>query len=275
MIESLEDIISHAVDLDPNSDARWSIVYELRDHEERSRIGVALCDQFDEHRATLGAQILGGGGTLESGAYDQRDEYRALSNMVRRCQSDVAIRAACDALSRHPPIETFDLMWDLRDHPSELVREGVALFNWVAPEWIPLVVHQSGDPSPWIRELATDHLAGFIEYHDERVQSALLKGLDDQYPEVRREAIEGLALSGYREIADVLLDELEPLVSNRADDELWVTLLPLRQAAWYLATRSDDARFANLIRAEKEWHKKSGDELPTEIQSFLDAHDPT
>jgi methionyl-tRNA formyltransferase len=145
--------------------------------------------------------------------------------------------------------EPWGLSWLLRmrRHPDAGVRDGVvsALAARTNPLATDALLELSADPDPAIRDWATFALGALAPADSPALRDALAARLGDADPEVRIEAVHGLALRGDTRAIEPALALLD---AGAAGGSVW-TRHALQEAAIRLAALSGDRRFAPHLPA--------------------------
>lgn len=129
------------------------------------------------------------------------------------------------------------------------------------------LIQLSQDEQADVRDWATFALAREIERDTPGLRDALLARLGDPDPDVRAEALAGLAARKDRRAIEALLAELDSAAEGPGDPCL------LTGALLALATESRDARLCRRVRAERDrWAAaEPAEPLPAELERALHA----
>lgn len=153
-----------------------------------------LCSGGDAVERWIGAHVLGALGYSEKG-FPFRE--RSLPLLERRL-SDSDKDVVCISLSSLSNLEADDILLShgaLARHEASEVRGTIAnLFGAIASERvIDVLIKLSGDEAEMVRDWATFGLAGHNDMTSPAICAALEARLDDPSPDVRIEAVLGLA----------------------------------------------------------------------------------
>jgi len=229
---------------------------------------IDLCRNTNSRCRQLGAAILGqlghSRGNSPYGVF-REERYRALHDTLRTEIATTAnpgvLNEVCIALSHLKDHRAIGIVLELIDHPNADVRTGVvmALTCHQDEAAVSGLIRLSSDRDTDVRDLATFALALQIDVDTAPIRSALHARLDDIEPDVRNEAIEGLARRHDRTVLPYLVRELQEQVSDPlfsaarefADPSLCPALMNAGRIVFGL--KEDGHRLANYL--EGCWRK--------------------
>ena len=167
-----------------------------------------LCADPDPRARELGADILGQLGMPQRAFPDEC--VLLLIDMLRRERDDGVVQAIAIALGHLRDRRAIGPLLELRDHPSALVRYGVAygLHCHDDERAIEALIALSRDEDDDVRSWATFALGSQIPVDSVAIRHALLARARDHHPETRGEALLGLARRGEDSVMDPLMEAL-------------------------------------------------------------------
>lgn len=154
---------------------------------------VEFCNSENPHIRVEGAHILGQIGTPKRPF--KKESTPILINLLKFDTNEHARASAAAALGH---IENPEVVQNLVKHvadPSEHVRHDLAfaLGCYNLPEVVDPLIALSNDPSQDVRSWATFGLGTCVDFDTKEIRQALIARLSDIDPEVRGEALIGLA----------------------------------------------------------------------------------
>lgn len=211
----MEDLLRIALrvwdsDADWASDVYWAALIAMRKcHgvDEVFRMARGLYGSADPHERALCADMLGCLGVPNT---IHADEAVDLLLSLLLDADDVVVSAAAFALARHGSPRSVEPLARLASHPDPEVRCGVAyaLGNVTEhPLAMRTLIDMSTDCHGPVRSTATFALA-LADYADREVTNALRQRVRDEDPEVRGDALLGLAYRKEPDVVDLLEREL-------------------------------------------------------------------
>jgi len=195
----------------------WEPVTEFcrRTSAAALKAAIALSKHADKLHRMLGAIVLGrlGNRPKSPGGVFREERYHALrelleTEMAAAADADV-LADVCLAFSKLEDTRSAPILLPLVDHPSELVRFGVArtLSGHDDEATIKALIRLSTDTEAEIRELATLCFAQ-IDADSTPIRAALRARIDDRYDEIREAAIRAMARRKDRSVLPFLFREL-------------------------------------------------------------------
>lgn len=191
---STAELIRLALDA-PDEDAAWKFVTILHTRGDHEVLDAArnLCQSDQPKERTLGAHILGQMGAPGTGFPEA--VYECLANLLRRETDEKVLAAIAFALGHLDDPRCIELLLCLKGHPSAGVRFGVV--NGISgqnhPAAVQTLIELSRDEDRETRDWATFGLGTFIDTDSEEIRHALRERLEDEFEEIRNEALMGLA----------------------------------------------------------------------------------
>lgn len=170
----------------------------------------ALCESEDPVRREIGADILGQLGRREEQQMPfQNESVAILIKLLGDPVDDVVASAAFSLGHRYDPAAIAELI-KLDQHPNSEVRYGVAsgLLGHEDPRAIDVLIRLSNDNDEDTRSWATFGLGNQIETDSPEIREALKARLSDEDPEIRGEALVGLARRKHPNTLDYVINEL-------------------------------------------------------------------
>ena len=203
----IEAAIRHLDDDEPNPDTPtgWAAISRLQSRTDNSTLAraIALCESANGKQRRVGAAILGQlGHSSSSGGVFRSERFGALKQLAegeaRRDQDPEVLGDALVALGHLNDDRAIPVAVSLIGHSSAKVRRGVvmALSRHDDESAIGGLIQLSCDSDDDIREWATFGLGMLIDTDTDGIRAALLVRLTDDHPDVRVEAIAGLARRG-------------------------------------------------------------------------------
>lgn len=196
-----------------SEDEYWEIAWSIQRIGTREvfDLAVDLTKSTDASERMLGADILASIGVpdkiLSSECVD------ALTKMLVADEDHDVLYSVASALGHHDDTSCVTSLIQLRQHPNEIVRKGIAwgLGGKNDERAIQTLIELSSDPCRDVRDAATFHL-GSSPWLDEvdtpDIRRALSQRAEDNDPEIRAAALRGLAARGDRSIVGALIREL-------------------------------------------------------------------
>jgi HEAT repeat protein len=208
---STSELIELALTIDDDDDhAYWEAIAPLhaRGGAEELAAGLRLCQSADQGERRLGVDILAQLGWGERAFIDE-----SVAALIERLgDSDEAVVASAGiALSHCADPRAIPHLIRLKNHPNVAIRYGVifGLLTQDDPAAIAALIELSADDDTHNRDWATFALGTQIDADTPELRSALLARLDDSDPEVRGEAMIGLARRGDRRVVPAIQRELQ------------------------------------------------------------------
>jgi HEAT repeat protein len=230
------DLFERALAEDPDSDARWELVGQLRSRndEDTYRRAVTFCGDPDSARRSLGVDVLA---QLGAGRNDEDRPFRSpsvdlLLAMVEE-ETDVGVLVSIGhALGHLGDDRGIDALCRLAAHEHEDVRYAAACALGFSPDQraIDTLVALSADEDSDVRDWATFGL-GQNEVDSAQIREALAARLTDPDGDTREEAVAGLAMRGDERAIEPLLELMEEWEGRLLDESLL-----------HLAVRTGDPR---------------------------------
>jgi HEAT repeat protein len=207
---STSELITLALTIDDDDDhAYWEAIAPLhaRGGAEELAAGLRLCQSAAPNERRLGVHILAQLGWNERAFLDE-----SVAALIERLgDADEAVVAAAGiALSHRADARAIPHLIRLKNHPNVAVRYGVifGLLTQDDPAAIAALIELSADDDDHNRDWATFALGTQIDADTSELRAALLARLDDSNPEVRGEAMIGLARRGDRRVVPAIQREL-------------------------------------------------------------------
>ncbi|WP_433789780.1 HEAT repeat domain-containing protein [Actinoplanes sp. CA-252034] len=177
-----------------DDDRRWELISHLHRHGGREAVEIAArsAGHPDPARRLLAADVLGQFRPF-------REEALTLLLTMVRDESDPDVLHAITVGFGHIGDErSLAPLISLHTHPDAGVRRGVAFGLLGRPEAAALdaLITLSADVDARVRDWATFGLARQTDADFPRLRDALAARLDDDDPDTRAEAVEGLLLRG-------------------------------------------------------------------------------
>ncbi len=191
-------------------DEYWSAIAALhfRAGPEELAAGIRLCQSFDADERGIGVNILAQLGWGNPTFLDET--VPVLIERLHDSDEDV-IAAAGIALGQRGDSRAIPHLIQLKNHPNPDIRFGVirGLSCQSDPAAIAAMIGLSADSADNNRDWATFALATLVEVDTPELRSALLARLGEADPEVRGEALIGLAQRGDQRVVAALQHELQ------------------------------------------------------------------
>lgn len=196
-----------------DSEERWFLVSALHARPEQTVFdtAVAWCRSSIAVERAVGADILG---QLGAGSQPRPLPFAAESTPIlvrlRQDSSDQVVESALIALG-HLNAGEPDQIASLGSHPSPDVRHAVAFALGGREDGASLqaLLHLSSDDDRDVRDWATFALGTLSEADRPEIRTALVERLSDEDPEIRGEAMLGLACRGDTRAVVAIVRELE------------------------------------------------------------------
>ena len=185
----------YLVIIEKNCDEKHAAASQLttRGGKANFQKAIEFCNSKNPNVRVEGAHILGQLGTPKRPF--KKESTPILINLLEHDTNEYARASAAAALGH---IENPEVVLVLVKHiadPSENVRHDLAfaLGCYNLPEVVNPLIVLSNDPSPEVRSWATFGLGTCVDFDTEEIREALFDRLSDLTPEVRGEALIGLA----------------------------------------------------------------------------------
>ncbi|NDJ77711.1 MAG: hypothetical protein GYB65_15775 [Chloroflexi bacterium] len=194
---------------DPESDESGQVVAVLQSRATREVFGAAaaLCASADHHERQIGVRILGGVGFCGPAFADE-----SLAILIERLDDPVedVIAAACAALGHRREKRAIPHLLRFKGHPSENVRFSVAfaLGGFDDDTALAALIDLSRDADEDVRDWATFGLGSMSEADTPELRAALVARLHEDSPEIRGEALIGLARRDDPRVIEPLMEAL-------------------------------------------------------------------
>lgn len=192
---------------DDDATASLAIVH-YRGGPEEFRAGIDLLASTDPRERAVGADVLAQLGWQDRAFIDESVD--ALLHALRD-SDDLVVQSAIFALGHRASPRAVDALLPFVTHPSADLR--YAAVHGLMPHDIPTVVdamiNLSRDYDSDVRNWATFTLASQFDSDSPALRVALHERLAESDPEIRGEALVGLARRRDTSIASVILSELE------------------------------------------------------------------
>lgn len=174
----------------------------------------SLCASPRSRRRAVGLSIAAQLAHREHGEFKLHAE-EATQQLLLRGLSDPhhdVVRAAVGGLGHRPHGASVDALLKLASHADSRMRwqVAVALGSYEEPEAISGLIRLAADASDEVRDWATFGLGTLRADDTPEIRAALRKNLNDPDPDVRGEALVGLARRGDDGIVEVLITQLTP-----------------------------------------------------------------
>jgi HEAT repeat protein len=206
---STSEIIAAYINSQPDEDATNSLAtVHYRGGPEEFRAGMELLTSSDAGERAAGADVL-----AQLGWQDRTFLEESVDALLRalRDPEDSVVQSVIFALGHRASPRAIDGLLAFVDHPSADFR--YAAVHGLMPHDTPVVVEAlarlSRDADRDVRDWATFALGSQFESDSPTLRSALRERLNDTDPEVRGEALVGLARRGDTSIAPAVQRELE------------------------------------------------------------------
>lgn len=163
-----------------------------RGGSEEFQAGLTLIQSDEPNERAAGADVLGQLGWSDRTFLDESVEVLLIA--LNDAQEQV-VQSALIALGHRASARAIDPVLRFVDHPSAKLRDGAvfALMPHDTPRVVDALIKLSEDVDGHVRDWATFTLAQQFESDTPALRSALCARLADEFPEVRGEAILGLA----------------------------------------------------------------------------------
>lgn len=218
---SIPDLIRMALGLDPDSDEYWNAVMALQrqDAQEITTIASQMCNSAYSRERALAIDILAQLKPSDEGLQAAAKDI-VLSVLTTNADVDVIISAAHAEGHLQDPRATARLV-ELRGHPNEDLRYAVVHgLGWRREESaISALTELMDDCDADVRNWATFYVGQMDDMDSPEIREALLHRTDDEEPEVRGEALRGLAQRGDRRVIEPLIRELRAIAE--AEESYW------------------------------------------------------
>lgn len=202
---------------DWGSDRHWCAIVELQLRGSPHTLGFAqrLAGSASWRRRSLGLYIAsqlrqrkhdGDFGSIEYAM----DETQSLLLAGLHDAHDEVVRAAVSGLGHRPHPAALGELLRLSTHRNALLRwdVAVALGRYPEPAAIEALLRLAGDADDLVRNWATFGLGSMQDADTPEIRELLWKNLQDRDPEVRGEALVGLAERGDPRATDYLAEHL-------------------------------------------------------------------
>lgn len=245
LVRVTEEGWSEVTDSDASSVAAFSALRALHCRADRATLdaAIALTHEGEPRRRRLGAALLAELGHISSdhAPVFVEERFAALRDLMaeERAGGDrvSVLSEVCFAFMHLRDARGVRLAAGLAAHPSADVRYAVACALATHDEHADTLIALSGDDAAPVRDWATFGLGAMTKLDTPALRAALRARLDDGDPDVRNEAIFGLAARGDSVASPAIMRELEIQYA-----------VPLFEAAEMLA----DPSLAPALRAVKE-----------------------
>jgi len=207
-----EVLIQLALDhkADDYDDVGWNavVVLHYRATREVLESTLKLCKSHIAKERALGADILGQLGAPER-AFPE-ESVAALLDMLKEDRDPDVLHSVGVALGHQRDPRAIEPLCKLKNHPDDRVRFGVVigLLTYENSLAVETLIELSRDQDLDVRNWATFGLGTQISVDSPDIRQALLDRLGDQDPEVRGEALVGLAKRKDQRVLKPLIDEL-------------------------------------------------------------------
>jgi HEAT repeat protein len=216
---TLSEIISLAL-REEDDEIRWRYVQTLhiRGGQEIFETALILCKSQNPLDATLGADILGQLGTPDFPFHES--SVPVLLEIFDNHEEENPLQAATMALGRTQDSRAVKKLLELKNHESAEIRFAVVhgLLTIEDEESVKALIELSMDEDEDVRNWATFGLGSQIEIDTPEIRDPLFNRLDEDDPEIRGEALIGLAL---RKDERVLIPLLKELTSKNVGTLRW------------------------------------------------------
>ena len=191
------------------SEEAWRAISVLQFRGTREVFEKAATLLRDEHSRTreVGVHILG-----QLGNTDAAFQSESVPLLIARLHdpSDAVVAAAATALGYRGDSQCVPYLLDLISHPNADVRLGVAIALGYYDEESAIsgLIKLSQDDDAEVRNWATFGLGSQIDKDSSAIRAALWQRVTDEVPEIRGEALVGLARRKDNRITQVIIREL-------------------------------------------------------------------
>jgi len=199
-----------------HADAGWRAIEALQRRGSPALLArvVALCASPSARRRAVGVSIAAQLSHRAQGVLTllaEEETQRLLLRGLADPHHDV-VRAAVGGLGLRPHGASVEALLRLASHPDARMRwqVAVALGAYEEPETIEGLIRLSADPSDEVRDWATFGLGTLRMEDTPAIRAALRRNLHDADPDVRGEALVGLARRRDEGIVDLLIERLTP-----------------------------------------------------------------
>jgi HEAT repeats len=201
-------IISAYIESQNDDDATNSLLtVHYRGGQEEFQFGMKLLASKEPRERAVGADVLAQLGWQDRTFLDESVDalLGALSD-----PEDSVVESAIFALGHRGSARAIDVLLPFANHPSAELRYAAVhgLMPHDTPRAVEAMISLSRDPDPDVRNWATFTLASQFESDSLSLRSALKERLGESDPEIRGEALLGLARRQHAGIAPQILREL-------------------------------------------------------------------
>jgi HEAT repeats len=200
------------------ADDYWARVHALRRRGGRDTFDAAtrLCDSSDAISRAFGADILAQLGYDSAGASPFADEAEPVLVRLLADVSTAVVISTLSALGHLRRGSTMD-MERFKTHPAPDVREALASALGMRDDAIEALIELSADEDAGTRDWATFGLGSQSDVDTQEVRETLAARLTDEDPDVRGEAVIGLARRKDERAIEVIARELKDGYSLAVD----------------------------------------------------------
>lgn len=263
--DPVSSLIERALAAPPDSDERWAHIEKIHNLTDTDSLETlfALLQHTASSARQLAADALGQFGTPptpregETRRNQQVITTKLLTAGSKEIDPDV-IGSMAVAFGHLEDERAVPLLVSWARHESAAVRADVAwgLGGFEPPVATDALIQLSSDGSTEVRDFATFGLGVLSDRNDEKARSALVARLHDEDPQVRAEALHGLARRGHLDAIPQLLTEANKL--DQLSD--WMTM---RDAVVQMAIATQNPELCKLVLKERErWQRDRPDEPP-------------
>lgn len=233
----------------------WQLVSVLHYRATREVFESAkiLCQSQNAKERILGINILGQLGIPDRAFTDE--SLPILFTLLEREQDEKVLSSIGVALGHIGDVKAVKPLANMKNHPSEEVRFGVAfgLLGHTEDLAIDVLIELSNDEDEEVRNWATFGLGSLIDVDNNGIREALFNRLSENNSEIRGEAFVGLAIRGDKRIIELLLQEL-------SSEEVGVLAIEA-------AKEIKDPRLHSVLIGLKDWWDVDKDLLDEAIQN--------
>jgi HEAT repeat protein len=202
-------IISAYIESQNNDDATNSLLtVHYRGGQEEFQFGMKLLASTDPRERAVGADVLAQLGWQDRTFLDESVD--ALLGALGDPEESV-VESIIFALGHRGSPRAIDVLLPFANHPSADLRYAAVhgLMPHDTPRVVEAMINLSRDSDPGVRNWATFTLASQFESDSPSLRSALEERLAESDPEIRGEALVGLARRQHALIAPQILRELQ------------------------------------------------------------------
>jgi HEAT repeat protein len=206
--QSTAELIAKAYQTD-DSEAYWHIIGEIHKRGGICEFNAAknLTESTDAIEREIGAGILGQLGWSEKTFHEE--SVAILIQLLTDEAADVIAAAACALGHRHHP-QSIPYLVKLIGHDNPRVRLDVTfgLNGFDDQQAVDALIQLSRDSDYDVRNWATFGLGSQCDIDTEDIRNALFERLSEQDPEIRGEALIGLAKRKDQRVKNAIMNEL-------------------------------------------------------------------